>query len=146
MNNPPTPFGYAIFCDDHREEKSGKEIFVGVYSQTLIIAELPAFLPSFYAIVVYCEVAGESDEPVICRIELPSDASKPMVAEQPISVEKIRTPKNIEAGKLLTVRSIFNFSPLPLIKEGDILIHVKRGALEFEVGHLTVQLKPTSEH
>jgi hypothetical protein len=48
----------AIICDDIRQEKSGKLIFVGVYISAIIVEEFPAILP------IAISIFYESDSPI----------------------------------------------------------------------------------
>lgn len=50
--NPSAPSGYAIFCDDIRQEITGKTTLVGVYNGHLIVTgSLPIILPQICAAI-----------------------------------------------------------------------------------------------
>lgn len=38
----------AIFCDDIRHERSGKDVYVGVYGDEVILPSLPHAVPNFF--------------------------------------------------------------------------------------------------
>jgi hypothetical protein len=59
-----------MVCDDIRQEKSGKEILIGVYNDTMIVPALPAFMPQLsFRVKLQLEEAGEN---VSVSVNLPS--------------------------------------------------------------------------
>lgn len=67
--NPNLPSGFVIFCDDVRQEVTGKQTLVGVYSgQMVITGNLPVTLPQICAVTTF-RLAPPS-EPVAATIRV----------------------------------------------------------------------------
>lgn len=49
------PSGYALFCDDIREELGDKYSLIGVYTEVLRVAEIPFTLPQLAVLISYWE-------------------------------------------------------------------------------------------
>ena len=53
MKNLSHPYLHAIFCDDVRQEVTGKMLYIGVYSGELIAPGYPVLLPRFAVVAHY---------------------------------------------------------------------------------------------
>src|SRR5271166_3714062 len=71
------PVGFTIFCDDIREEASGKTSLIGVYEAAMVLhTPFPAVLPKFGFHITICEpsrLTVERDFPIKIEIFLPGD-------------------------------------------------------------------------
>jgi hypothetical protein len=71
------PIGFAIFCDDIRDEVSGKISLIGIYHSLMVIhGPFPATLPKFGFFIEILEPAKlilERDFPIELSIYLPGD-------------------------------------------------------------------------
>lgn len=129
---PATPTGSVLFCDDIREEGTGKGIYIGVYKEILGTFELPLFLPKFGLVIKYIEGINESDDPVTIRIFFPNEGKEKAIVEQQLPMESTRTEarKKAEADPNLS-RIFITFEillpPQMIQKEGAIIVEAFRG-------------------
>ena len=142
---PASPYGFTIFCDDLRQESSGKLIFIGVYTNELIIfGAAPTLLPTFAAFINYVERPGESTDPVKLRMFIPGMAEP--FADIDLDVVAMRnTPKppHIEGDdSFIRMFVPLKFSPLPIHEEGLIKVRAYRGDDEIRLGTIMVRFQP----
>lgn len=90
----PTPYGSVIFCDDIREEKSGKIILIGCYGSEIAIgSSLPTVLPQ---LCISCRLVFDvfsGSKPVEIKVAMPGEA---------FDTASMITPLNLDANDLLT--------------------------------------------
>lgn len=140
---PQTPFGYTIFCDDVRVEITGKNIFIGVYNGVVMLTQLPALVPSLYAIVRYTERKGESSDPVVIKVFEPEN-DMPIISID-VPVDEMRAtviPEGLTDDPMVTAMIPIAFMPFQFEKEGFIKVRAYRGDDEIRLGSLRVQLAP----
>lgn len=84
---PPSDFyGYSIFCDDIRQEATGKITFVGVYTNHMVVhGSFPFLLPKLGVWIQYNQRPEHVVKPIRFAIFLPTDAedSPSIVMEMP---------------------------------------------------------------
>lgn len=72
--DPPDIFGSTIFCDDIRQEMTGKWIYLGAYQGSLVIqGEVPVTLPRFCFSINLVVKQGLLVSPVAIKIFVPGD-------------------------------------------------------------------------
>lgn len=138
----PTPYGFVIFCDDVRKEVTDKELFIGIYSEKLIVSEMPVALPKFFIVIHYIETAGENDQPVFIEVTTPENGPDEPVISKQIPVEVLRdhvAKGRLPKGARLTVRVHIEFPTLPITKAGDIVVTFKTGDKIVELGRLIIE-------
>lgn len=144
---PKTPSGHSIFCDDVRQEVSGKMIYIGVYQGELIVLQPPPIiLPTFNIIVTYLERPREENRPVVLKVFIPG-AENPIVdAAVPIDAARAM-PNNAPDGEdfLVSIRMPMRFSPLVIEAEGLIKVRAYIGDDEIRLGTLRVRVMEPSE-
>jgi hypothetical protein len=129
------PVGFTIFCDDIREETSGKISFIGAYDTAMVIhVAFPATLPKFgFHIRIYepANVAVERDFPIEIGIYLPGDAAdEPSLSNvlpadpQAARTELANLPWRPTGERPLLARITLNWivSPLVLKEPGTIRV------------------------
>lgn len=73
-DNEWEPHGFTIFCDDLREEKSGKTTYVGVYADTMyIVGDLPTAIPSLHFAIHLFSQPGRRFSSLKVGISLPGE-------------------------------------------------------------------------
>lgn len=141
----PTPYGYAIFCDDIRQEASGKFLYIGVYNGALLTnSDFPVVMPSFAIAAFYLERVGESSEPVSVSIYIPG--SEEPIATAPLPMEQVRqysAPAPEEMADLdndprRMVSFNFMFAPFQLKCAGRITVRTVRGDSHIRLGSIQV--------
>ena len=63
------PYGTTVFCDDIRDEVSGKRTYIGVYpNEMLVNGDFPLLLPTFGFALTYLEPLDWPVEKVTIKI------------------------------------------------------------------------------
>ena len=119
----------VIYCDDIRQEASGKFLFIGVYSGELIPSVLPASIGLAIYLRVYGLEVGKHEFEV--RVIGPSGA---IMFEKHDSVEMV--------DPLIPMTLIFNGIPAYLEQPGYIITQIKLGGMEIKAGSLRVISPP----
>jgi hypothetical protein len=151
---PSTPFGYSVFCDDLRQEVTGKLIYIGVYVSDMVIGHVanagqagvppfPFVLPSLVIVVKYSERRNESTEPVVLKIFLPT-RDDPFVTAS-IDVDGMRSvPTRVDSGpaedQLVSSTIPFRLVGVPIEGEGLTRVRAYRGEDEIRLGTLPVKI------
>ena len=142
----PSPCGYTVFCDDIRQEVSGKHSLIGAYTGVLLInGTFPFTLPKFAMYVVYTERPGSDVPTRTLKVFFPGeDDNKPRV-----SAELPPFPKDApEAGEtvgpdprtLITLPIILG--PTKFKEKGRIRVRMFRGEEVIKLGALSVDTNP----
>lgn len=140
------PHGFTLFCDDIREEASGKTTYVGVYNDVLkVVGSLPTTLPSFgMAIHLFCNT-GETPESLTIQVALPgNDIDKPEMT-MPVDVEKL-TPQHRDMpatdDEIFAPRSHLGFKILvhnfPVSKPGRLRLTALWNGNRISLGSLAI--------
>ncbi len=145
------PVGFTIFCDDIREEASGKISFIGAYDTAMVIhVAFPATLPKFgFHIRIYepANLAIERDFPIKIGVYLPGDAEdQPSLSNVlPADPEAARSglanlPWRPTGKRPLLARTTLNWiaSPLVLREPGAIVVSAKYKGDNLRCGSLQV--------
>lgn len=141
---PRTPSGYTIFCDDWRQEVTGKFIFIGVYQADIILfGESPQLLPQFAAVVHYLERPGESDLPVKLKMFVPGSDGPIVEVELPVAEARKSVFNSDDEMEDRVIRIMIPIKVAPLILQLDGLIKVRayRGDDEIRLGTLKVRFQ-----
>jgi hypothetical protein len=146
---PRSPFGYTIFCDDVRQENSGKFLYIGVYAADMIIhGQPPGVLPTFAAIIHYAEQADEQGDAII-RLKMYVPGTDQPIADLPVdpaTMKSVPLPPYLEGEDRIIRASIpLKFSPLVIPQEGLIKVRAYRGEDELRLGTLRVNFQPQPE-
>jgi hypothetical protein len=146
---PPELYGSTIFCDEIRHEISGKAIFIGVYTQVMVVNAFPVTLPTFSFFVRYAQrkdlakeeapkikifLPGDAEDKPSIEGELPylkSDPNHPLLK----SMESILSPGD---PLYLNLVGQFSFAPLVIKQPGAIRVRAVRGDELIRIGALAV--------
>ncbi len=120
------PVGFTIFCDDIREEASGKISFIGAYDAAMVIhVPFPATLPKFgFHIRIYepANFITERDFPIEISIHLPGDAEhEPSLSQilpadpQAAKTELANLPWRPKGERPLLARTTLNWIAAPFV-------------------------------
>jgi len=60
--NPTLPGGHVLFCDDIREEVTGKITYIGSYTNVMFVRVLPATIPQFCIVVTILTEVDDTDD------------------------------------------------------------------------------------
>ena len=146
---PITPYGYTIFCDDLRQETSGKLIYIGVYTGEMIVfGDPPKLLPTFAAVTTYRERPGESDVPVKIKMFLPGGDDAAAELDVPVAaMRSVQFGAETEGeDRMYSAIIPIRISPLLLRQDGLIKIRAYRGDDEIRLGALAVKFQAPPEN
>jgi hypothetical protein len=146
---PTTPYGYTIFCDDLRQETSGKLICIGIYTgEMIIIGNPPTLLPTFVAAITYRERPSESNAPVKIKMFVPGGDDA--VAELDVPVAAMRSAQFraeiAREDRIYSAIMPIRISPLLLRQDGLIKVRAYRGDDEIRLGTLAVKFQAPPEN
>ncbi len=120
----------TVFCDDIRQEITGKHILIGVYGADLV----PSILPTAFPIAIWIRVWGLQ----------PGNHQFEMFLIDPSGREagKLSAETNVETSDAPTVFAMSGI-PIELQKAGDIIVQFAfDGGDLIEVGRLKVSPPP----
>lgn len=149
---PSDFYGHTIFCDDIRQEASGKVTFIGTYTDHMVVhGDFPLLLPKFGLWIQYNQRPTHVIRPIQFGIFLPGDDDdKPSIILQ---IPDEKTDAAIKkAGYLVSDLSLSEaknptfvglgsqtvFSPFIIPGPGLIKVRAIRGDKLFRLGSLAV--------
>ncbi len=146
---PTTPSGYVIFCDDVRQEVSGKHTLVGMYGgEMTVFGTAPAVVPMLCAVVRYRE--NPEHLPQLVRFEVikitPDSRTVLMEASTdiPPPPTEFEFPDSLEEDTHNFVELGFTakISPLEISEDCQIKVRAYAGENEIRLGALAIKLAP----
>lgn len=140
---PAAPGGSVVFCDEVRAETSGKNIYIGVYTdnQMKVLAPFPVRLPSFAMVITYCEAPERVGEPVKIRAFAP-DGKGGVEDILHASIAAHQKQKQPPADNVRLFRTLVLQTPnLELKGAGTIQVNavLDEGGDEYYLGSLSVE-------
>lgn len=141
--NPNLPSGHTIFCDDIREEVSGKITLVGVYAAAMYVQEIPSTLPQLCASLVIRE-KPDSASKVIVRILFESDGEDRLLMETEYSVEGQLSLPPTEEFSMREIRLNAKMAHFEIKSEGRLKARAFIDGDEVRLGAMPVQKMPSS--
>lgn len=142
--NPSLPSGHTIFCDDVRQEVSGKQTLVGTYGTYMYVAEFPVMLPKVCCVITYRE-APESAGHVAIRVIQEIGDDETVVAEIEYDIpEGTRPPAELEGSFIRREgKFVVQLSPFSMEGPGFLKVRVFRGDDEIRLGAMKIDLAPS---
>jgi hypothetical protein len=143
----PSPSGYVIFCDDIRQETSGKLFYIGVYAghEMIVYADnWPVAIPKFgFSISIGADDKLFSTIKEI-RVYLPGDADESPSIQIPVPYNESASsmPPALSGDLMRGFTNHFVVSPLLLKQEGRINAIAYFGDDIFKLGSLSVKRSP----
>lgn len=144
---PKPPFGYTVFCDDIREESSGKVTLVGSYSGSMIVnGQVPLMIPMLCAqVAVYMDedAALRGGMLQLCKIgsgdsrEVLNSVPLPEVGRKDLPVAKKVSP---DADMLLAISLALRITPYQIDEEHLLRMVLIAGDDEYRLGALSVEI------
>lgn len=119
----------VLYCDDIRQESSGKRIFIGVYNNILIVPAVPLTLPKF---CISAQIVTPSNDPVeSLRVKVTKNDEE--LINEPIEITPPEARyEHQKSGKLITISTNFLVSTMQISEPGEIkvLAETERETLE----------------
>jgi len=144
----PDVFGYTIFCDDIRQEVTGKLILIGVYQGLMTVhGTFPVTLPRLSFSFSLSQKKELFSPNIALRIFVPGDSDDApsiearMVEDTEGAVKKsvlsmIDSPES--GSNYLTVRSNLAFENFVLTGEGLIVVRIDVNSKRYLLGSLRI--------
>jgi hypothetical protein len=144
------PYGTTIFCDDIRDEASGKKTYVGVYfGEMLITSPLPAVVPLFALAITYLEPLADPVQLVNLKVFVPGPTEEgELAADVELPVDRADTIEDRNRDPLAQYRAHimhFKISPFVIAHEGYVKVRAYIGDEEVKLGSLRVRLADEDE-
>lgn len=139
----PNPYGVTIFCDDVREEVSGKQTLVGVYGPELhYTGGFPAKLPVLWSFVRLSVPGSEeyASFDYVIKKEVDEKEISLVGFTHPIDIKKLDDP-----NKVTTIGLSIPIPDLQLEKDCRILSRAYFDGEEVKLGSLNVILHEQKE-
>jgi hypothetical protein len=115
------PHGFTLFCDDLREEKTGKTTYVGVYGDVMYIdGDLPSTLPGLHFAIHLFAAPHSTFETLKIQVAMPGD-----------DIESPAVSFDVDRANLVTI---------PRLEIGDELTH-PRSHITFKLGLVPFPIK-----
>lgn len=141
---------FTIYCDDVRQELSGKSTMVGVYGNEMYVAEFPAVLPTFSIVTSVWTVQSRPFQKLIFRVLLDDT----VLSEEVLDIEQAQKLWN-EAVNQETLKPnplarqlisrVARFSPFVLEKEAALRVRVETEDGELRTSGLGIRLPPSQD-
>jgi hypothetical protein len=138
------PYGTTIFCDDIRDEVSGKKTYVGVYLDEMILpGPYPAIIPQFALAITYLEPLSEPIHPVSIKVFVPGPTELGEVAvDIELSADRANGADESARDPLAEYRAHilhFKISPFLISNEGYVKVRAYVGELECRLGAMKIR-------
>lgn len=141
---PSLPSGHTIFCDDVRQEVSGKQTLVGTYGSAMYVAEFPAILPQISCVICYRE-DPESIGSVAIRVIHEVGDDETVMAEIAFDIpEGSKPPAEMEGPFIMREgKFVVQLSPFSIEGPGVLKVRAFRDDDEIRLGALKIDLAST---
>lgn len=137
---------YAIYCDDIRLEVSGKNTYVGVYSDLLLVKELPALIPQLCIAVHAWTTHDRPFKKLVFRVlqgdeVLNEDAFNTEAASEKWAAQraKLGDLEPIDPSARMKVSRIIRISPFLIENEGALRVRIETEDGELRAGGLSLR-------
>lgn len=148
----PDAFGHTIVCDDIRQEISGKLIFIGAYTQGIMVihGDLPFTLPQLCFAISLSQKKETFSPSVKIRIFVPGDAEDAPSIEGEIgervdggmheeanhNAEQLSIPKS--ERKYLNLFATMQFTGFQIREEGLLKVRADIGDKRYDIGGIRI--------
>ncbi|MDA9493325.1 DUF6941 family protein [Bradyrhizobium sp. CCBAU 11361] len=150
----PDIYGQVVFCDDVRQESTGKFIYIGVYNSNLMIVNggFPATLTRLsFAISVFQKreifkpqfkirifVPGDPDDVASIEAEIGEGIQHPMMAEIDKTADALGLPKGEGIRNYIHMFSVMPFDNFQLKSTGYVKVQAEIDGKRYRLGALAV--------
>lgn len=136
----------TLFCDDIRHETSGKLTLVGVYSDALIVPELPATLPRLCLVARLIAPLAQPPRLVTLRVFKDDQLVQEVAARKEDLTDMLRAaahyPAQTRSERVQIVQFLVEFSPFQLDRPGLLRVHAETDQGRLEGAPLQVSTTP----
>ena len=139
--NPTLPSGHVLFCDDIREEVTGKITYIGGYANVMFVRQIPATIPQFCIMVTLRTEIDDTDD-LTMKVIYEVNGEDRLLVETLATFEDELPLRKPDEFTMREFRSNFVISPLQLEEPGRIKVRAYKGDNELRLGSLRVERAP----
>lgn len=148
MKSLSNPYLHAIFCDDVRQEVTGKMLYIGVYSGELIAPGYPVLLPKLAVVAHYAypfEDQADGSASKAQSVSLMLDGEELLELGQ--FGEAMTPPTGEEGSRGHLMTFMMNMAPFQLARPGRLRVKIKcDDGSELLSNSLVCRLPTEAEH
>lgn len=136
---PRTPFGYAIFCDDIRQEVGNKVSIIGIYRGVASYgAEFPLTIPRFCIAVNWVQHREDEIKSIKLRVLFEDESeAETVVIEGDIPRDAFeQAPRDNAGDEMLHAFISIALSPLLVERQSKLKVRAYYGDEEYRLGSL----------
>lgn len=145
FNLIPAPYGSVVFCDDIREEVSGKVTLVGCYGADLVVGgEVPAILPKLCMScrIIFDPFDGEKILTLIIALPGETLESANIKNDVPVSIASLGSagngPSDPNYPRYMALINVIG-GPITLNSEGIIQVFIVLDGVTTRIGVVKVR-------
>ena len=136
-------YAHAIFCDDIRQEVSGKTTMVGIYTGQLVASEIPCVLPKICIALSLVTPIGRNFEEIIVTGNFNDvEIFKMGLSKHQIEEIMAQAPDMAVPTSFFTVQLMAILSPFQVEKAGKLILSVLADGEKLECGGLEITQAP----
>ena len=136
----------TLFCDDIRHETSGKMTLVGVYSDALIVPELPATLPRLCLVARLIAPLAQPPRSVTLRVFKDDQIVQEVAARKEDLADMLRAaahyPAQTRSVRVQIMQFLVEFAPFQLDRPGLLRVHAETDQGRLEGAPLQIATTP----
>lgn len=120
----PGRFANTLFCDDIRQETTGKLIFVGVYGNELFVSEVPQLIPSLHCVISCMTPASDPFKRIKVKVYLDDEQLTDrefMGDDSPIAEADLGE----DVGQVFKPTFFLSLPPFVISKPGTLRVRVE---------------------
>ncbi|MFQ5534692.1 MAG: hypothetical protein ACE5EM_07725 [Sphingomonadales bacterium] len=142
-------YAHCLFCDEIRQEINQKLLFLGVYSNDLIVpGDVPVNLPKLAIVVWVVTSRNDPFDQITIRVTRPGQEDAEF--EVPTPPGELPDPPSFNDGsgpaaKTIVANAFLEFSPFEFSQEGEITVHVETGRETLVAGSLRLRTSPPKD-
>jgi hypothetical protein len=137
---------YTFYCDDFRQEITGKSILVGVYGAEMLVTEFPIVLPTFFVITHVWTTVSRPFGKLIFRMLLDDE----VLSEEVVDVGELRKKLPPSSASLSDdpfarhgLSRVVRLSPFVIEKESTVRVRIETEDGELRTSALKIKLNPS---
>lgn len=142
----------TIFCDDIRQEVSGKMLVVGMYGESLVVPAFPVTLPTLCAVITIATPVKQPFKQLAVRLHLDDGLIAEMIVQggdlgqvaELSPLDQQAEPVDTEdAARVWKSRMVVNLSPFMIEKPGLLRVRIESESEIIPGGALRIEaIKP----
>lgn len=135
------PYGYALFCEDVRNEVGGSQSYIGVINSGGVIApQYPLHMPKLGVVTMFIQDAREPIEAMDFVVYFQADGKEQEELVRASAEAQPGRDASEMPGRITKISAILMLSPLVIAEPGVMRVRAYRQGREFKLGALAFAL------